>query len=802
MRLFLVSITLALCGAGAAFAEPVPECTRTLDGHAIDATTHEPVAAATVSAGDQLLAITDDQGRFTLTDLCAQPTTIIIERGDYQRTERTIDVGRQSAVEIEMWLGGEVIEVRERAPDPPEMRATAILAGEALERTRGRGLAAAMADVPGVTELRSGTGMAKPIIRGQFGRRLLLLVDGVRHRAQEWGLEHAPEIDPFIADKIRVVRGAGGVRYGSDAIGGVVLVDPPDLRREPGYGGEVHLIGTSNGQGGTVAGRLQGVLDQAPALSLQLEGSAKRLAAAETPRYALANTGLFEWNAGTTVGYRAGKSEYKLSYRHYQARLGVCQCLRIESADDFLASISRGEPLGAEGFDASFTIGRPYQTVSHDLALLRGRWERDHLGMFTATYSFQHDRRLEYDVVRSAVTGAQFRFRLMTHEVEALFEHNPLHLSEHWHLRGAAGVVGMAQLNIYGGLQLVPDFTSAGGGVYATERLVGHDTDIELGARYEFLARTASLERIDFLRLVRSGQLGMSACGGGSGDQVDCDSRFHLATTSGGVLHRWSDAWSTKIDVATASRAPNTDEQYLNGSAPTFPILALGKPDLKRETTYSTSITLGHDSTWLRAEASAYVNRINNYIYLAPALDENGMPIFDVLVRGTFPRFTTQAVDALFYGVDAGVAVIPHRSLELTAQAALVRAKDIEHDTYLAFIPSDRYRGSITYRPPETRGLRKSFATVSGTYVAEQRRYDIHADFAPPPPSYFLLDAELGTETCFGHHDLRLALAGQNLTNARYRDYTSLLRYFADEPGWSVWLRASVFFDSKKGNAP
>ena len=41
---------------------------------------------------------------------------------------------------------------------------------------------------------------------------------------------------------------------------------------------------------------------------------------------------------------------------------------------------------------------------------------------------------------------------------------------------------------------------------------------------------------------------------------------------------------------------------------------------------------------------------------------------------------------------------------------------------------------------------------------------------------------------------LTFALAGQNLTNARYRDYTSLLRYFADQPGWQVLLRVTGRF--------
>jgi len=85
---------------------------------------------------------------------------------------------------------------------------------------------------------------------------------------------------------------------------------------------------------------------------------------------------------------------------------------------------------------------------------------------------------------------------------------------------------------------------------------------------------------------------------------------------------------------------------------------------------------------------------------------------------------------------------------------------------------------------------------VSGTYVGKQTRFDLAADFAPPPDAYFLLGAEAGTAFKAGTQTIKLALAGQNLTNARYRDYTSLLRYFADQPGWQLVLRASVHFSS------
>lgn len=773
-----------------------PACTATIDGHVVDAATHEPVIAASVRHGDTLLATTDLAGRFVLAAQCPGRVTLVVEREDYKPSEQTIDLADHASLEVELTVAGELIVIREKAPPPTEMRSAAVISGEKLEKTRGKSFTAALAEVPGVTELRAATGIAKPIIRGQFGRRLLILVDDVRHRAQEWGLDHAPEIDPFIADAIRVVRGPGGVRYGADAVGGVVLVDPPAPRREPGYNGEAHVIGTSNGRGGTFAGRLQAVAERIPALSTQLEASVKRLAAPETPNYALNNAALFEWNGGATVSYRGSKSDYKLSYRHYQAKLGVCSCLRIHNIDDFLAQAKSDEPVGADEFRADFGIDRPYQSVGHDLALVRGRWEREQLGTFTATYAFQHDLRREYEVVRNAATaGAQFNFRLMTHELEGVFEHNPIHLSEHWHLRGAAGLTATGQIHDYSGLHLVPDYTSFSAGAYVSERLVGHATEIEAGARYDFTSRTATIENIDFMRLARSGQLSMDACGADI-DPAKCRSRYHTFVGSIGALHRFAEPWSLKAELSSASRAPNPDEQYLNGAAPTFPVLGLGKPDLEPETTYSSSMTLAYAGTSIKAEASAFANLVDNYIYFGPAIGPDGMPIFDVLIRGTFPRFTTQAVDALFYGADGGIEVAPIPALELGAQVSLVRAENADDGSYLVFVPADHYRGSITYHPPDLGGLRKTFVTLSGTYVARQRRFDPAADFVAPPPAYFLLNAELGTETTLGGQLVRVALQGSNLTNARYRDYTSLNRYFADEPGWQAWLRMSVFFDS------
>jgi iron complex outermembrane receptor protein len=399
--------------------------------------------------------------------------------------------------------------------------------------------------------------------------------------------------------------------------------------------------------------------------------------------------------------------------------------------------------------------------------------------------------------VRESTTGPQYNFRLATHEIDLSYAHDPVHVTDHWHLRGQIGLVGMAQTHTYSGLPLVPDHSGGAAGVYALERFVGHELELEAGVRYDLLVRTAQIERQNYLRLVRDGQLEMDACSGGVGDPVDCASTFHTMSASVGGVYRWSEEVATKLDLSTASRPPNPDEQYLNGTSPTFPVMGLGKPDLGAETTYSASLTSSITHERITAEVSAFANLIDDYIYFAPALDQNGEPIFDVLIKGTFPRFVTRPVDALFYGADGGVTVRPIDELELSTQVSWIRAKNRTDNGYLVFVPPLSVRGEITFKPPAMWGLHDAFISVHSTFVGRQHRFDLAADFAPPPDAYLLVGAQAGASIRAGGQTIKLALAGENLTNARYRDYTSLLRYFADQPGWQLVLRASATFSSK-----
>ncbi len=796
---------------------PAGPCDLELRGRIVDGTTGEGVARVDVRAADgEPSTQTDATGAYVLPTLCPGPQTIEVSRADYQPATVRLKLpsDRSGDVSLEPYEAQVLDDVVVVAPAPKSLdtSATDSLDAEALDKLRGRGLADSLASLSGVRVLRGPAGgMGKPIIRGQVGRRNLILYDRVRHESQKWGLEHAPEIDPFAADSITVIKGAGGIRYGPDAIGGVVLIDPPPLPVDPGVSGEAHLVGVSNGLRGSTALRLQGAHRVLPGFAWRVEGNVTRGGAAVTPDYPLDNTGSRTWNVGGTLGYQRAGFSLQGTYRRHEQKAGVFTGLRTENVEQFEDGLGLDRPLGADLYRRDYDIERAFQQVTHDLGIVRGRAPLGRAGALIATYALQVNDRDEFDVVRQSVRGPQLEFDLRTHSADLVFEQTPVSVGERVVLEGSVGASFADRRNRFDGSDpaFLPDYDERAGGVFVVERLAWERVELEAGARYDGMRRDSALDDRTFLPFRAQDRLPDDCTETEEG--ADCTTSFHAASGSAGVAVRPlrnHPELVAKLDATTAVRFPNTDEQFIKGSAPSFPVFSNGLGTLGLERTWGGGLTLGYATPWLSAEAAGYANFIDDYIYFRgePQSRDPDDPNFSDCaplqcgVQGAFPLFAPVPVDSLFYGGELQGEVQPPRwPVSIRAQASWVRAQQVANGEPLVFIPPDRYRLGVTYHWPDLGITRNGHVGVGGTFVDRQRRFDREADFTTPPPAYGLLEAEAGLDVPLGAQVLKLAVSGANLTNARYRDYTSLLRYFANEPGWELMLRVTLVFGSPAG---
>ena len=689
--------------------------------------------------------------------------------------------------------GAAEILVAARSADDRDTHARQTLDEADLARSAGEDLATTVSGVPGVVAAGGSTEQAKPVIRGQTERRLLLLYDGVRHESQKWGPDHAPEIDPFSAGAVSVIKGAAGVRYGPDAIGGVILVAPPPMRADPGVGGRGMLQGATNGRQGLAALRVDLVPDRAPDLSVRAEGSYRRGASLETPGYVLGNTGSEQWTAGASLQLGDAARSIRASFHHFDLRAGIFYDISSESPADFQARLERDRPLTADLWSVTYDIDRPHQAVSHDRATLHAHTDVGETGSLDVIYAYQHNHREEYEAVRGDVEAPQYDFVLRTHSLDGVFRHG-----EAWwgaaELSGEAGLQGTFQENVYTGYSLLPNHRATGGGVFLTERLSWHRVDLEAGARHDRLWRSAWFTEEDFARHERRGTLRAADCDT-TGVRIACPTAYGASSvTLGGLWRAVPDTMELKLDLSSASRVPNADELYIIGSAPSFPVFGLGAPDLGVETTLGSSLTAALTTLWVDAELSGYGNHSRDYIYFAPDTNDAGEPRYEVTIQGTWPRYASRAIDARFVGVDGGVQLAPASRVGVELSGAVVRARDTDTGNFLVGTPADRARVSLVGRPEGTARMQDARLAVFADIVGRQTRTDPRLEFAAPPEGYLLLGASADAVVPTRTAELSVGLSAHNLTNVAYRDYNSLLRFFADQPGRDLRLRVGATF--------
>ena len=103
------------------------------------------------------------------------------------------------------------------------------LSGEDKVQVESGSLGAMLESIPGVNNQSAGSQSGKPVVRGMTGNRVKVLSNGQTTDYQAYGTRHNPNLDPYLAERVEVIRGPQSVLYGSEAMGGIVNVIQPEL---------------------------------------------------------------------------------------------------------------------------------------------------------------------------------------------------------------------------------------------------------------------------------------------------------------------------------------------------------------------------------------------------------------------------------------------------------------------------------------------------------------------------------------------------------------------------------------------
>ncbi|MDB2606889.1 TonB-dependent receptor [Zobellia sp.] len=217
--------------------------------HAKDLTAAE---GATI-VGKKNFAVSTATGAFTIHNVSKGTYTFTVSHIGCQPTNISIDVG-PNMKELKIFLieSATVLEEvkvngktkKREALEVPIVTQT--VSKEFLEQNRENTLMQTLSKIAGVSTINIGSGQSKPVIRGLGFNRVAVVQNGIKHEAQQWGNDHGLEIDQHGIENIRIIKGPASLLYGSDAIAGVVDIQPNKTPLPNSFSGEVNILGESN----------------------------------------------------------------------------------------------------------------------------------------------------------------------------------------------------------------------------------------------------------------------------------------------------------------------------------------------------------------------------------------------------------------------------------------------------------------------------------------------------------------------------------------------------------------------------
>ncbi len=752
-------------------AKAQPACTARFSVLVSETHTGLPVASATLYLNNGPRGYeADEAGNIHADSLCPGTYNWVIQAEGHAPDTGTIILKEDAIIKIKLAHSAQSLQQVTVRDDRVRtiLQTKETITKTQLDEGAGKTLGQLLEKVNGVNIFANGGTIAKPVIHGLRSNRILTLNNGVRQEDQQWGDEHAPNIDPFLANNITVIKGAAGVRYGTDAIGGVILVEPAALRAKPGWDGEVNLAAFSNNRMGVAEGMVEHSFAKVQGLAIRLQGSVKRGGNYRIPGYWAANTGVSEVNYSATAGYKRAHQSFELFYSHFDTDLGLYRGSHTGSKEDLLNAIKSDTPRVSAGF--TYDIGRPRQQVVHDLIKAKANTDT-RIGKLGLTYAFQHNFRQEYDVVRVETGKAQLNLTLNTQTLNLNLDQKPVK-----NFTGQIGIDGIYQDNSFqnGDRLFIPGYTSAGGGAYAIERWKKNSWTVEGGVRFDYRYYDVTNHE------------------GNDQHAVHYQYSYNSLSSTLGVNKPVLPGLELSATASSAWRAPQANELFSAGLHQGAARIELGDKDLNPERAYGLNLEGKWTKNKFNAELSLYSQYIKDYIFLKPGPDL-------LTIQGYYKTFNYSQTNAWLNGADFSAGYKWSDHLQTDFKGSFLLARDVTQKGWLILMPPDRLQLSTRYTTTLSSHFRNCYAEVNGRYVFSQTRVPSNfdaVDYPRPPAAYFLLDASVGSTIILRKQPLMVSLSVDNALNQRYREYLDAFRYFIDQPGTNVVLRIRVPFNA------
>lgn len=659
----------------------------------------------------------DFDGNYTLTNIPDGNYTIVFSSLGYGTVSLKLNFNGDQVFTENIQMAESAVEMEEVIVSTPfhklqsenVMKVERISTSE-LSSAGAVTLADGIKNIPGVDIISTGEGIGKPVIRGLSSNRVLTYTQGVRLENQQFGDEHGLGINESGVESVEVIKGPASLLYGSDALGGVLYLNPEKFSPSNETHGDIsssyfsNTLGTSTNLGVKTSGEKWKYLAR---------GSYSSFSDYKTGAdYRVTNSRFNEKDLKTGIQYLGAKIKSTLRYNYNRSNIGI--------ADEI------GEQT------KSTKLELPFQEIdNHILSLDNTLFLKNSSLDLKMGYLFNDRREFEDDASLAAL-----RMQLTTFNYDLKY-----HLPDFGQFETIVGLQGMFQNNKNKGEEiLIPDANTTDIGIFATSHYHLEKVDLQAGIRFDSRKITSD----------PAGEVGDL-------DYIPAlDKTFTSFTAALGGKVDISELISARLNFASGFRAPNLAELTSNGIHEGTNRYERGNYNLRNEHNFQTDLSLEYRNEHVEFFVNGFYNAVKNYIFISPTNEViDDTPVYDYLQD-----------DAKLYGGEMGFHLHPHPLDWLHFESSFETVTgQLENDDYLPLIPANSIQNTfrVEFEDGKTRKKSSAFITLKNTF--DQTNI---SDFETRTGGYSLLSAGVESSFKFDKLLLKVGLSGTNLTDKKY----------------------------------
>jgi iron complex outermembrane receptor protein len=609
----------------------------------------------------------------------------------------------------------------------------------------GISLAQKLSGLAGISNISSGAGIGKPVIRGLSGNRIAVFSQGIRIENQQWGDEHGLGLDENGYEQVEIIKGAASLLYGSDALGGVLYFSDERYAKENSVeaviGSEYH----SNTNGWRTTGNLK--LSKNRWHWNLFGGYTTHQDYKDGNQEGVNNSRFRSGDFKTGLGYTGTKFVTSLKYSFLHEQYGLS-----ESNEDSINSYFKTRKPDF-----------PYQDLTTHCISSENTFFLRNSSKLKMEIGYVFNNRKEFEDAAEGDAALNMNLGTLSYNVR-WYSHQ---LKEHWTV--IAGSQGMYQTNVNKGEELlIPDAITADAGLFAmSDYYYSKKSYWQVGVRMDG-------------RHIRGKQHGIEGDDDYFANFSKSYAAFNFAT---GIYQQLVEGLSLRTNLSSGYRSPNMFELLSDGVHEGTNRYEIGSPNLKTENSYQADISLDYKSEHIELYLNPYFNYIRHYIYLEPTGE----------TKEHLPVYHYRQADVFLYGGETGFHVHPHPLdwLHIEASYSNTFGQDLHYHN-LPLMPSQKVNASLRTSLAWKKAIRNFSIYLQYQYSFAQHAI---AAYETATADYNLINAGIAFDFQFGKQKILFNAAVNNVFNAAYYDHLSRYKqYQIYTMGRNISLRLSFPF--------